>query len=211
MGTPERAVPGLVQPALRRARAARALRGGRLDHARKPRPLVRRRAEHRWPARAGHHGARDARRRRLLVPRLSPLPAERRRRGARAGGAGRGPRRRRRPVGVRERDRPGRARRDGDDQLLQLRLLRPLHPLRHEVARRPSGDARARPRSGRRRRRPRLDHHRPCRPQDRSRAGVRARLRRLPRAAVARAARCGTALGDPRPASSSPSSAPGSA
>ena len=85
-----------------------------------------------------YHGARDARRRRLLVPRLSPLPAERRGRGACARGAGRGPCRRRHPVGVRERDRPGRARRDSDDQLLQLRLLRALHPLRHELTRRPS-------------------------------------------------------------------------
>ena len=49
--------------------------------------------------------------------------------------AGQGPRRRRRPLGLRQLDRPGRARRDGDDQLLQLRLLRALHPLRDEVAR----------------------------------------------------------------------------
>ena len=112
--------------------------------------------------------------------------------------AGQGPRRRRRPLGVRRPDRPRRARRDGDDQLLQLRLLRALHPLRDQVARRLAGDAR--PRTGRRRgrRRPRRGRHRPRLPQDRHRSGVRARLRRLPGAAAPRAARRGAALGDPR-------------
>ena len=116
------------------------------------------------------HGARDARRRRVLLRRLGPLPPERRGRGAGARGRREGPRRRRRPLGLRQPDRPRRARRDRDDQLLQLRLLRALHPLRDEVARRRAGDARARARSRRGRQRPRRDRHRPRRPQDRNRS-----------------------------------------
>ena len=174
MGTLSVALPGCVQPALRRARATRPLDRGRLDHARKPRSLVRRRTEHRWPARAGPHGARDPRRRRLLLRRLGPLPPERRGRRAAARGPGQGPCRRRRALGVRQPDRPRGARCHGDDQLLQLRLLRALHPLREQVARHRTGDARTRARRRRRRQSSRRGRDRSSRRQDRGRAGVRA-------------------------------------
>ena len=198
IGLAERPLPGLVQPALRRARATRAVDRGRVDHAREPRSFVRRRAEHRRPARAGHLGAGDARRRRVLLRRLGPLPPERRGRGARARGPGQGPCRRGRALGVRQPDRPRGARRHGDDQLLQLRLRRALHPLCEPVARRRAGDARARARRRRGRRRPGRGRDGSNCPQDRGRPDVRRGLRRLPGAAPPRPARRGAALGHPR-------------
>ena len=54
-------------------------------------------------------------------------------------GAREGSRPRRHPLGLRRTDRARRARRHRDDQLLQLRLLRALHPVRDEVARRAPG------------------------------------------------------------------------
>ena len=149
-GDAHRRLPRLLQRVLPRTRAARAARRGRLDHAREPGALVRRRPEHRRPARAGDLGAGDARPRRLLLPRVGPLPRPSRRRGAADGDARRGSRRRRRALGLRQSDHPGRAGRDRDDQLLQLRLLRALHPLRDHRARRLARDARARARRRRR-------------------------------------------------------------
>ena len=134
-------------------------------------------------ARAGHLGA---------GRRWSSMPCSyvvsalflrsRRRRGAADRSAGQRPRRRRRALGVRQPDRAGRPRRDGDDQLLQLHLRRALHPLRDEVARRRAGDARARARRrrGRRRRSASLVTGRVAR-RIGDRPGVRARLRRSSR------------------------------
>ena len=73
-GDADRPLPRLLQRVLPGARAARPARRGRLDHARQPRPLLRRRPEHRRPARAGDLGACDARRRRVLLRRLGALP-----------------------------------------------------------------------------------------------------------------------------------------
>ena len=93
-------------------------------------------------------------RRCLLLRRLGPLPAERRRRGARARGARQGPCRRRRPVGVRKRRSSGRrsARRrrstSSTSSFFALFILYATTSL--DVA---SWDARARARSGRRRQR----------------------------------------------------------
>ena len=129
-GVAERPLPGLLQPALRRARATRAVDRGRLDHAREPRSFLRRRAEHRRPARAGDLGAGRPRRRRLLLRRLGPLPPDRRGRGTGARGPGEGPCRRGRALGVRQPDRPRGAGCHRHDQLLQFRLRRALHPLR---------------------------------------------------------------------------------
>ena len=105
----------------------------------------------------------------------------RRRRGAGDRDAREGPRRRGRALGLRQPDHPGRARRDRDDQLLQLRLLRALHPLRDDRARRLAGDARARARRRRGRRHPRRRRHRPRHPLDRRRPGLRARVHPLSR------------------------------
>ena len=149
-------------------------------------------------ARAGDLGSRDARRRRVLVRRLGPLPQIRRRRGAGDRDTREGPRRLGRALGLRQPDHPGCARRDRHDQLLQFRLLGALHPLRDDRARRLAGDARAR--AGRRRggRHPRRRRHGPGHPLDRRRAGVRARVRPLSRTAAARPARPGIGRGDPR-------------
>ena len=188
-GDADRPLPRLLQLVLPRARAARPPRRGRLDHARQPGPLLRRRPERRRRARAGDLGSRDARRRRVLVRRLGPLPPIRRRRRAGDRDAREGPRRLGRALGLRQPDHPGCARRDRHDQLLQLRLLRALHPLRDDRARRLAGDARARAGRRRGRRHPRRRRHGPGHPPDRRRACVRARLRPLPRAASARPAR----------------------
>ena len=102
-----------------------------------------------------------------------------------------GPRRLGRALGLRQSDHPGCARRDRDDQLLQLRLLRALHPLCDDRARRLAGDAGARARRRRGRRHPRRRRHEQGHPLDRHRAGVRARLRPLSRTAAARPARPG--------------------
>ena len=61
----------------------------------------------------------------------------------------------------------GRARRDRDDQLLQLRLLRALHPLRDDGARRHARSAR--PRARRRRRADGCARHQSRGPEDRDR------------------------------------------
>ena len=81
-------------------------------------------------SRAGDPGPR-----RVLVRRLGPVPAARQ--GGRAGAEplGRGHVVAPASAGFSATDHPGRARRHGDDQLLQLRLRRALHPLRDEVAR----------------------------------------------------------------------------
>ena len=133
-----------------------------------------------------------------LVPRLRPLPQDRRRRGAGDRGAGEGPRRRGRALGLRQPDHPGGARRDCDDQLLQLRLRCALHPLRDDRARRRTRDARTRARRRRGRRHPRRRRHRPRHPPDRRRPRLRARVRPLSGAAAAHPARPRPAVGDPR-------------
>ena len=99
------------------------------------------------------------------------------------------PRRRGRALGLRQPDHPGRTRRDRDDQLLQLRLRRALHPLRDDRARSLAGDARARARRRRGRGHPRRRRHRPRHALDRRRPRLRARVRPLPRPAPARPAR----------------------
>ena len=100
---------------------------------------------------------------------------------------------------------------DGDDQPLQLHLLGALHPLRSARAGRERGNARARPRCGRRRRPDRLDRDDAAEPPDRDRPGPPARRHPLPGAAPARAARGRADVARSWRCSSSPSSAAASA
>jgi hypothetical protein len=125
--------------------------------------------------------------RRGVVPRLRG-PAQADRPGGAADRAGgQAPPRRRGPLPVAAAAAAVVAGGHGHHQPVQLRLLRDLPLVRHAVARRGAGHARAGPRRGRGRRRDRLDGDRTGRPPDRDRARVRRRLRPVPRAAAARA------------------------
>ena len=186
----QRPLLGLVQHALRLARRARPLHRGELARPREPR------RSRSWAARASAGSSCSSSRRR------SPSSSTLSRSSARRSASQRSTRSSRRPrqaegshvtAGVQVRladaDAARVAARDRHDQLLQLRLLRALHPLRDAVARRRAGDARPRPRRRRGRRADRRGRRRTGEPPDRRRAGVRARLRALPRAARARSAR----------------------
>ena len=129
VGAAERAVQRLVRHAVRLARPARALRRGELA----PRTAAARRRSSAGRASAGCSCRLCRRRsrssstrsrssaRRFSLARISPVepPTE----PSRARPSDRGA-----PVRARLADRPPCAARDDDDQLLQLRLLRPVHP-----------------------------------------------------------------------------------
>jgi len=105
-----------------------------------------------------------------------------------------GSRRLRHSLGLRQPDRSGGARCDRDDQLLQLRLLRALHPLRDQVARRRTRNAWPGARSRRRRRRAGLARDRP--PRHSGMAPLRRLCRAGPRSGPFRGLR---AIGNPLP------------
>ena len=186
------------------------LRDSKLAPRREPGLLVRRRPEHRRRPRPDPEGAGHAAHRLGLVPLLGGLPGlDLPRRAADGDGRARS-RRRGHQVRPAEPDDARLAAGDGDDQPLQLRVPRALHPVRDSFAARPARDARSRAGSGGRGRADRVGAHDAAQPEDRDRPRLPARLHRVPGASAPGAARRQARSGSSWRCCSSPSSDRGS-